>query len=186
MPFLGGKVEHDGQMGGFHGERRTRGCYLSRCRRLPLLWQALLSVSPHYGQIGVSVTSAGDEHPFGVGRHDVYTDAVPPCEFFPLPMDGAHLHLPSITTTMLSSPASPPPLPIVYDSDSDMNVDDEHTPNNRLYSHHDVDADGESVDEDSALDNPNHPSHRIPTSRRDSVCLSLLSSQGLLTLPLGC
>ena len=87
---------------------------------------------------------------------------------------------------MLSSPASPPPLPIVYDSDSDMNVDDEHTPNNRLYSHHDVDADGESVDEDSALDNPNHPSHRIPTSRRDSVCLSLLSSQGLLTLPLGC
>lgn len=165
-------------MGSFHGERRTRVCCLSRCRRLPRVPSTALSVKPHYSQIGVSVTSAGDEHPFGVGRHDVCSDAVPPCEFSPLPMDGAQL-LPSITTTMS---LSPPPLPIVYDSSSDMNIDD-MTPNNRLYS---LDADGESVEEDSALDNPNHSSHRIPTSHNDSVCLLSSSSLSLLTMPLGC
>ncbi|KAF9529183.1 chromodomain-helicase DNA-binding protein [Crepidotus variabilis] len=66
---------------------------------------------------------------------------------------------------MSSTPPSPVnvPLPINYDSEDDMNVDsDTHPPA------HDMDADGESVDEDSALDNANHLAHHIPTSRHDS------------------
>ncbi|PPR05826.1 hypothetical protein CVT26_010106 [Gymnopilus dilepis] len=62
----------------------------------------------------------------------------------------------------LSPPSSlPPPLGINYASDDDMNVDDD----NHLHPVQDIDADGESVDDDSP---PHHYSTSLPRSARNS------------------
>ncbi|KAF8200678.1 SNF2 family N-terminal domain-containing protein [Pholiota molesta] len=70
---------------------------------------------------------------------------------------------------MSSSPPSrpPPPLGIAYDSDEDMNMDSD----NELARAPDLDADGESIDEDSAPDQNGHShlsDHRIPPPTGES------------------
>ncbi|KDR75210.1 hypothetical protein GALMADRAFT_249186 [Galerina marginata CBS 339.88] len=73
---------------------------------------------------------------------------------------------------MSSTPPSSvhPPLGINYDSDEDMNIDSD---NDDLARAQDIDADGESIDEDSAADPPHHPAvhnsnHLPPHSSHDS------------------
>ena len=58
---------------------------------------------------------------------------------------------------MSSTPSSPLPLPlgINYDSDEDMNIDFDST----VVRGQDIDADGESIDEDPNIDHPHNPLH---------------------------
>lgn len=72
---------------------------------------------------------------------------------------------------MSSTPSSPlpPPLGITYDSDEDMNIDSD----NDLARGQDIDADGESIDEESNIDHPHNVVHNdvrlSSTARQHSV-----------------
>lgn len=86
---------------------------------------------------------------------------------------------------MSSSPPSRshPPLGIAYDSDDDMNMDSD----NELARAHDLDADGESIDEDSAPDQNGHShlsDHRIPPPTGESVCFAPSSFMAVSCSPL--
>jgi len=80
---------------------------------------------------------------------------------------------------MSSTPPSPPPLGLNYDSDDDMNIESDNDPTRA----HDIDADGESIDDDSQ---PDHNGHALPHIRshspHGSVCSFARPSFSLLTL----
>lgn len=83
---------------------------------------------------------------------------------------------------MSSTPPSPPPLGLNYDSDDDMNIESDNDPTRAQ----DIDADGESIDDDSQPDQNGHVLPHIHShSHQGSVRSLVRPSFSLLTLHLG-
>ena len=161
VPVGRGKVEDEGEVGSHRWAlpacRTAKGC-------------------DRYAR-SESVTSAGDEGPSGVGRHDVCSDAAVRVKsvrwrWMAPRSSSTPLGIPPPPSPMSSSPPPhpAPPLGIVYDSDDDMNLDSDDPDHARAP---DLDADGESVDEESAPEHngsSHHNAQHHPPHAGESVC----------------